>query len=142
MNNIVNINQLYILPDNKLAIIKDLNSILFFGIKTSLPISSDLAIKALTIIIQDIPHYVLLLKSNHSDIYRCTISFTDKEQKKSLYKFVSQKSFNLIVFRDKEQEIIRIENKNKKNLKKAFLKPLLISSIDTYSNEQLWDIAL
>lgn len=143
MSNLINIQQISTLTNNELAVIQDLNSVLFFGIKTKLQFYN-IDIKAINIVIGDSSNYILMLKCNNVDIYKCSISLNDKIQKKLLYKFIKQKRFNLVIFRDKEQEIIKIENKYKKNLKLAFNKPLLIvpnDSIENYSNEQLWNLA-
>jgi len=140
MDGIISIEQISYLPNNELKLIRDLNQVLFFGIKTPLNIFSSLQLRVLNI---NFSSYILMLKCNNN-IYRCSISLNDKIQKKLLRKFIKQKNFNLIIFKNNTQEIIKIENIYKKNFKKAFHSPLLLKnncSITEYSNAQLWNLA-
>lgn len=139
MDGIISIEQISCLRDNELKLIKDLNQVLFFGIKAPLNMFSDIQLRVLNI---NFSSYILMLKIN-DNIYKCSIPLNDKNQKKLLRKFIKQKSFNLIIFKSTTQEIIKIENIYKKNLKKAFYTPVIIDSkysIDSYSTKQLWNL--
>lgn len=151
MDNIIDITKLSSLQENKLAIIKDTNDGVCLGIKSNSIDCSNIEFKAKNISIDNSLIYALMLKNNNnSTIYKCFISLDSINNKTTVHKLINLDRFNLIIFKDgNEQDIFRIENTDKNVLNNMLLKAL-ISQEDSlklsedyinrfYTDEQLWN---
>lgn len=150
MDTIIDITKLSSLKENTLAIIKDTNDNICLGIKSNSIDSSNLEFKAKNILINNSSIYALMIKTNDNIIYKCLISLNSAINKTIIHKLINLDRFNLIIFKDgNEQDIFRIENTDKKNLNNMLLQPLLSQDDalnvsddyidDFYTNEQLWN---
>lgn len=150
MDNIIDITKLSSLQENTLAIIKDTNDSVCLGIKSNSIDSSNIEFKAKNILIDNSSIYALMIRNNDNNIYKCLVPLNSISNKTTLHKLINLDRFNLIIFKDgNEQDICRIENKDKKVLNTMLLQALVeqdnslnisednISSL--YTNEQLWN---
>lgn len=150
MDNIIDITELSSLQENTLAIIKDLNDSVCLGIRSNSIDSSNIEFKAKSILMNNSSIYALMIRNNDNSIYKCLIPLNTISNKNTLYKLINLDRFNLIIFKTgNEQDICRIENKDKDILNNMLLQALIkqdnssnISEdyINTlYTNEQLWN---
>lgn len=150
MDNIIDITKLSSLQENKLAIIKDTNNGVCLGIKSNSIDSSNIEFKAKNILIDNSSVYALMIRNNNNAIYKCLIPLNSISNKTTIHKLITLDRFNLIIFKDgNEQDIFRIENINKKSLNNMLLQALVEQDdsselsedyINTfYTNEQLWN---
>ena len=150
MDNIIDITELSSLQENTLAIIKDLNDSVCLGIRSNSIDSSNIEFKARSILMNNSSIYALMIRNNDNSIYKCLIPLNTISNKNTLYKLINLDRFNLIIFKaGNEQDICRIENKDKDILNNMLLQALIkqdnSSSISEdyintlYTNEQLWN---
>jgi len=150
MDNIIDITKLSSLQENTLAIIKDTNDSVCLGIKSNSIDSSNIEFKAKNILIDNSSIYALMIRNNDNNIYKCLVPLNTISNKTTVHKLINLDRFNLIIFKDgNEQEILKIENKDKNVLNSMLLQALVeqdnslnvsednISSL--YTNEQLWN---
>ena len=150
MDNIIDITKLSSLQENTLAIIKDTNDSVCLGIKSNSIDSSNIEFKAKNILIDKSSIYALMIRNNDNNIYKCLVPLNTISNKTTLHKLINLDRFNLIIFKDgNEQDIYRIENKDKETLNNMLLQALVeqdnslnisednINSL--YTNEQLWN---
>jgi len=150
MDNIIDITKLSSLQENTLAIIKDTNDSICLGIKSNSIDSSNIEFKAKNILIDKSSIYALMIRNNNNNIYKCLVPLNTISNRTTLHKLINLDRFNLIIFKDgNEQDIYRIENKDKETLNNMLLQALVeqdnslnisednINSL--YTNEQLWN---
>ena len=150
MDNIIDITKLSSLQENTLAIIKDTNDSVCLGIKSNSIDSSNIEFKAKNILIDNSSIYALMIRNNDNNIYKCLVPLNTISNWTTLHKLINLDRFNLIIFKDgNEQDIYRIENKDKETLNNMLLQALVeqdnslnisednINSL--YTNEQLWN---
>ena len=150
MDNIIDITKLSSLQENTLAIIKDTNDSICLGIKSNSIDSSNIEFKAKNILIDNSSIYALMIRNNDNNIYKCLVPLNTISNRTTLHKLINLDRFNLIIFKDgNEQDIYRIENKDKETLNNMLLQALVeqdnslnisednINSL--YTNEQLWN---
>jgi len=150
MDNIIDITKLSSLQENTLAIIKDTNDSVCLGIKSNSIDSSNIEFKAKNILIDNSSIYALMIRNNNNNIYKCLVPLNTISNRTTLHKLINLDRFNLIIFKDgNEQDIYRIENKDKETLNNMLLQALVeqdnslnisednINSL--YTNEQLWN---
>ena len=150
MDNIIDITKLSSLQENTLAIIKDTNDSICLGIKSNSIDSSNIEFKAKNILIDNSSIYALMIRNNNNNIYKCLVPLNTISNRTTLHKLINLDRFNLIIFKDgNEQDIYRIENKDKETLNNMLLQALVeqdnslnisednINSL--YTNEQLWN---
>lgn len=150
MDNIIDITKLSSLQKDKLAIIKDTNDGVCLGIKSNSIDSSNIEFKAKNILIDNSSVYALMIRNNNNAIYKCLIPLNSINNKTTIHKLITLDRFNLIIFKDgNEQDIFRIENINKNNLNNMLLQALVVQDDSSelsedyinsfYTNEQLWN---
>jgi len=150
MDNIFDIEKISDLPKEKLAIIKDTNNSVCLGIKSNTIDCSDIEFKIKNITIDNLSIYTLMIKDKYNDLYKCFIPLNSNDNKDTIHKLINLDRFNLIIFRDEnEEDIFRIENTNKDELNDTFMKMVINydSSIELsnqkinkfFSNEDLWN---
>jgi len=150
MDNIIDITKLSSLQENTLAIIKDTNDSVCLGIKSNSIDGSNIEFKAKNILIDNSSIYALMIRNNNNNIYKCLVPLNTISNRTTLHKLINLDRFNLIIFKDgNEQDIYRIENKDKETLNNMLLQALVeqdnslnisednINSL--YTNEQLWN---
>lgn len=126
MDNIIEITNLDSLPKETLVIIKDTNDNVCLGIKSNSIDCSHIEFKAKIILMNNSSTYALMIKNGDSNIYKCLISLDNVNNKSTLYKLINLDRFNLIIFKDgNEQDIFRIENENKNTLNNMLLQGLV-----------------
>ena len=121
MSPIIEINNIDLLPQEKLSILRDnLGKTDTFSLclKTNDMLSNNLKFKLNFIVIDSIPIFILMLKCN-KNIYKCLISFGITKEYTYLKNLMKLPSFNLFLFSDKKMiSIKKIKNTmNKKILK-------------------------
>lgn len=121
MSPIIEINNIDLLPQEKLSILRDnLGKTDTFSLclKTNDMLSNNLKFKLNFIVIDSIPIFILMLKCN-KNIYKCLISLEITKEYTYLKNLMKLPSFNLFLFSDKKMiSIKKIKNTmNKKILK-------------------------
>ena len=121
MSPIIEINNIDLLPQEKLSILRDnLGKTDTFSLclKTNDMLSNNLKFKLNFIVIDSIPIFILMLKCN-KNIYKCLISLEITKEYTYLKNLMKLPSFNLFIFSDKKMITIKkIKNTmNKKILK-------------------------
>lgn len=157
MSPIIEINNIDLLPQEKLSILRDnLGKTDTFSLclKTNDMLSNNLKFKLNFIVIDSIPIFILMLKCN-KNIYKCLISLEITKEYTYLKNLMKLPSFNLFLFSDKKMITVK-KIRNKKNEK--ILK--LMDSIEDmdihatlidvenaknkvfkmYSNKELWKL--
>ncbi len=116
MSPIIEINNIDLLPQEKLSILRDnLGKTDTFSLclKTNDMLSNNLKFKLNFIIIDSIPIFILMLKCN-KNIYKCLISLEITKEYTYLKNLMKLPSFNLFIFSDKKMITVK-KIKNKKN---------------------------
>lgn len=152
MDNIFDIEKISDLPKETLAIIKDNNNSVCLGIKSNTIDCCDIEFKVKNILIDNLSVYTLMIKNKDNNLYKCFVPLNSIENKNTLHKLINLDRFNLIIFRDEnEEDIFRIENTDKEELNENLVKELNINDYHSstipeehinklYTNEQLWNL--
>ena len=157
MSPIIEINNIDLLPQEKLSILRDnLGKTDTFSLclKTNDMLSNNLKFKLNFIVIDSIPIFILMLKCN-KNIYKCLISLEITKEYTYLKNLMKLPSFNLFLFSDKQMISIK---KIKNTMNKKVLKLMntienmdihaTLTDIDNaknkllemYSDKQLWKL--
>lgn len=121
MSPIIEINNIDLLPQEKLSILRDnLGKTDTFSLclKTNDMLSNNLKFKLNFIVIDSIPIFILMLKCN-KNIYKCLISLEITKEYTYLKNLMKLPSFNLFIFSDKKMITVKkIRNKKHEKLLK------------------------
>lgn len=118
MSPIIEINNIDLLPQEKLSILRDnLGKTDTFSLclKTNDMLSNNLKFKLNFIVIDSIPIFILMLKCN-KNIYKCLISLEITKEYTYLKNLMKLPFFNLFLFSDKKMITVK-KIRNKKNEK-------------------------
>ena len=157
MSPIIEIDNIDLLPQEKLSILRDnLGKTDTFSLclKTNDMLSNNLKFKLNFIIIDSIPIFILMLKCN-KNIYKCLISFGITKEYTYLKNLMKLPSFNLFLFSDKKMITVKkIRNKKNEKILKLmdFIEDMDIHAtlkevyeaknklLEIYSDKELWKL--
>lgn len=157
MSPIIEINNIDLLPQEKLSILRDnLGKTDTFSLclKTNDMLSNNLKFKLNFIVIDSIPIFILMLKCN-KNIYKCLISLEITKEYTYLKNLMKLPSFNLFLFSDKKMiSIKKIKNTMNKRISKLMntienmdIHATLIDVdnaknklLEMYSDKELWKL--
>ena len=157
MSPIIEINNIDLLPQEKLSILRDnLGKTDTFSLclKTNDMLSNNLKFKLNFIVIDSIPIFILMLKCN-KNIYKCLISLEITKEYTYLKNLMKLPSFNLFLFSDKKMITVKkIRNKKNEKILKLmdFIEDMDIHAtlkevyeaknklLEIYSDKELWKL--
>lgn len=157
MSPIIEINNIDLLPQEKLSILRDnLGKTDTFSLclKTNDMLSNNLKFKLNFIVIDSIPIFILMLKCN-KNIYKCLISLEITKEYTYLKNLMKLPSFNLFIFSDKKMITVKkIRNKKHEKLLKLMdsIEDMDIHAtltdidnaknklLEMYSDKELWKL--
>ena len=157
MSPIIEINNIDLLPQEKLSILRDnLGKTDTFSLclKTNDMLSNNLKFKLNFIVIDSIPIFILMLKCNEK-IYKCLISLEITKEYTYLKNLMKLPSFNLFLFSDKKMITVKkIRNKKNEKILKLmdFIEDMDIHAtlkevndaknnlLEIYSDKELWKL--
>ena len=157
MSPIIEINNIDLLPQEKLSILRDnLGKTDTFSLclKTNDMLSNNLKFKLNFIVIDSIPIFILMLKCN-KNIYKCLISLEITKEYTYLKNLMKLPFFNLFLFSDKKMITVKkIRNKKNEKILKLmdFIEDMDIHAtlkevyeaknklLEIYSDKELWKL--